>query len=147
MDRPGWHSLRVLLDKRLINYAIAIDAIQRLHSDDLVIIDMEMSSGNLPVVRDRSGIGLGVITNAARRHVEGATGMILPDRALFERTLEFGFLVKVPLVGIRTQSTSMFPAAPGLCNQLARTMAAKADAGLTGKWRKAPAKPKPPSTD
>lgn len=147
MDRPGWHSLRVLLDKRLINYAIAIDAIQRLQSDDLVIIDMEMSSGNLPVVRDRSGIGLGVITNAARRHVEGATGMMLPDKALFERTLEFGFLVKVPLVGIRTQSTSMFPAAPGLCNQLARTMAAKADAGLTGKWRKAPAKPKPPSTD
>lgn len=121
MDRPGWHSLRVLLDKRLINYAIAIDAIQRLHPDDLVIIDMEMSSGNLPVVRDRSGNGLGVITNAARRHVEGATGMILPDRALFERTLEFGFLVKVPLVGIRTQSTSMFPAAPGLCDQLGRT--------------------------
>lgn len=121
MDQPSWHPLRVLLDKRLINYAIAVDAIHRLHRDDLVIVDMAMSSGNLPVVRDRSGISLGVITNAARRHIEGATGMILPDRALFERTLEYGFLVKVPLVGIRTQSTSIFTAASGLCDQLAKT--------------------------
>lgn len=146
MDRPSWHPLRVLLDKHLINYAIAIDAIHRLHPDDLVIIDMSMSSGILPVVRDRSGISLGVITNAARHHVEGATGMILPNTALFDRTLEFGFLVKVRLVGIPMQSTSMFWADTGLRDQLAGTKVAKAGAGLTGKVPEAPAKPKAPST-
>lgn len=73
---------------------------------DRVIIGLASTPADASVVRDRAGNLLGLRSRAARVQAESATAA-LPATAQFERTLEFGFMIKIPKLSKPQQSVSL----------------------------------------
>lgn len=102
-----WHYVPVVLGgDQPFDLRAAVQNVSRLRQGDRVIIGLASTPADASVVRDRAGNLLGLLSRAARVQAESATAA-LPATAQFERTLEFGFMIKIPKLSKPQQSVSL----------------------------------------
>ena len=103
-----WHYVPVVLGgDQPFDLRAAVQNVSRLRQGDRVIIGLASTPADASVVRDRAGNLLGLLSRAARVQAESATAAVLPATAQFERTLEFGFMIKIPKLSKPQQSVSL----------------------------------------